>query len=96
MSAKTRRVQSFAGISISRSSVLQSRTISPGSRRNLQDAVKVGDTVEILSMGVSAEVIAVSDDRQLTLQAGIMKVSAREDEVFLLENQKKKKITVPV
>ena len=47
--------------------------------------VKVGDTVEILSMGVKAAVLAISEDRQLNLQAGIMKVTAREDEVYLLE-----------
>ncbi|NLV87363.1 MAG: hypothetical protein GX025_09150 [Clostridiales bacterium] len=48
--------------------------------------VKAGDTVQLLSMGVKAQVISVSPDRNLTLQAGIMKVTAREDEVFLLEN----------
>jgi len=52
--------------------------------------VKVGDAVEILSMGVKAHVLAISDDRQLNLQAGIMKVTAREDEVYLLENQNAK------
>lgn len=49
--------------------------------------VRVGDTVELISMGVKASVLAISDDRALTLQAGIMKVTAREDEVYLLENQ---------
>lgn len=66
----------------------------PGQPKKSARPVKIGDTVEILSMGVSAEVVAVSEDRQLSLQAGIMKVSAREDEVFLLENQKKKKTAV--
>ncbi|NCC67473.1 MAG: endonuclease MutS2, partial [Clostridia bacterium] len=56
--------------------------------------VKIGDTVEIKSMGVKAEVIEISEDRTLTLQAGIMKVNAREDEVYLLENQKKSKPAV--
>lgn len=49
--------------------------------------VKAGDTVEILSMGVKASVISVSDDRTLQLQAGVMKVTAREDEVYLLSDQ---------
>lgn len=52
--------------------------------------VKVGDSVEIISMGVKAQVLAISDDRQLSLQAGIMKVAAREDEVYLLEGQNTK------
>ena len=49
--------------------------------------VKVGDTVQIKSMGVKAEVLSVSSDRVLSLRAGIMNVSAREDEVLLLEGQ---------
>ena len=51
-------------------------------------AIEAGDTVEIRSMGVKATVLSVSPDRILQLQAGIMKVSAREDEVLLLEGQK--------
>lgn len=50
--------------------------------------IEVGDVVEIRSMGVKATVLSVSPDRTLQLQAGIMKVSAREDEVLLLEHQK--------
>ena len=57
---------------------------------------KVGDAVEILSMGVKADVIFIDDDRNITLQAGIMKVTAREDEVYVLEQQSaaKKKAAV--
>ena len=54
--------------------------------------VKVGDMVEILSMGVKATVTAVSNDRVLTLRAGIMNVTAKEDEVYLLENEKPVKV----
>ncbi len=50
--------------------------------------VQVGDTVQIKSMGVKATVLSVAPDRTLQLQAGIMKVSAREDEVLLLEEAK--------
>ena len=50
--------------------------------------VEVGDTVQLRSMGVKATVLSVSADRVLQLQAGILKVSAREDEVILLEKQK--------
>ncbi|MFB0919634.1 MAG: Smr/MutS family protein, partial [Oscillospiraceae bacterium] len=49
--------------------------------------VRAGDTVEILSMGVTASVITVSEDRVLTLQAGIIKTTAREDEVYLIEEK---------
>jgi len=57
--------------------------------------IKVGDTVKIKSMGVSAEVLAISEDRTLSLRAGIMSVSAKEDDVLLMENstpEVKKKI----
>ena len=49
--------------------------------------VKVGDTVQIKSMGIKATVLSISSDRVLSLRAGIMNVSAREDEVLLLEGQ---------
>ena len=50
--------------------------------------LQVGDTVQIKSMGVRATVLSIAPDRTLQLQAGIMKVSAREDEVLLLEEAK--------
>ena len=50
--------------------------------------VQVGDVVEIKSMGVKAEVLSVSKDRNLTLKAGIMTVSVPESDVFLLEGEK--------
>ena len=53
--------------------------------------VEVGDTVQIKSMGVKAEVVAISADRTLTLRAGIMNVTAREDEVLLLEGERSEK-----
>ena len=56
-------------------------------RHEAQRPVKAGDTVEILSMGVKAQVLSVSDDGQLTLQAGIMKVTLSASEVSLLESE---------
>ena len=50
--------------------------------------VRAGDTVQIKSMGMKATVISKSDDGILTLRAGIMNVTAKEDEVLLLENEK--------
>ena len=44
--------------------------------------------MQIRSMGVKATVLSVAPDRTLQLQAGIMKVSAREDEVLLLNEAK--------
>lgn len=52
--------------------------------------IEAGDTVQIKSMGLKAEVISVSADRILTLRAGIMNVSAKEDEVLLIEEERTK------
>ena len=43
--------------------------------------------MEIRSMGVQAEVVSVSADRTLTLKAGRMTVTAKENEVYLLEGK---------
>ena len=52
--------------------------------------LQAGDTVRIKAMGVKAEVISVNKDGTVNLKAGIMNVTAREDEVLLLEGEKKK------
>ncbi len=51
---------------------------------------KAGDTVEILSLGTKADVISVGDDGMLTLQAGIMKITAKANEVRVIEKPKAK------
>ena len=60
--------------------------------------VRAGDTVEIKSMGVKAEVIEVNPDGTLNLKAGIMTVKAKPDEVYLIEGhtakQKKQSVTL--
>ena len=51
--------------------------------------VRVGDTVQLRRMGdIKATVTAISADRTLTLRAGIMNVTAKEQDVYLLENEK--------
>ena len=49
--------------------------------------VLVGDTVEILKLGTKASVIAINKDGTYQLQAGIMKMTVKPDEVYLLENE---------
>ncbi|MCD8321442.1 MAG: endonuclease MutS2 [Oscillospiraceae bacterium] len=56
--------------------------------------IKAGDTVELLSAGLKADVIKVNDNGTLYLQAGIMKVTASPQEVRLVENAPKKKQAV--
>ncbi len=49
--------------------------------------ILVGDTVELLKLGTKASVISINKDGSLELQAGIMKLKAKKDEVYLLEQQ---------
>ena len=49
--------------------------------------ILVGDTVELLKLGTKANVIAINKDGTLQLQAGILKMTAAPDEVYLLENE---------
>ena len=48
-------------------------------------AILVGDTVELLKLGTKASVIAINKDGTLQLQAGILKMTAKQEEVYLLE-----------
>ncbi len=45
-----------------------------------------GDVVELLKMGTQAEVIAVNKDGSLQLQAGILKITAKQEEVRVVED----------
>ncbi len=49
--------------------------------------ILVGDTVELLKLGTKASVIAINKDGSFLLQAGILKVTAKKDEIYLLENE---------
>ena len=49
--------------------------------------ILVGDTVELLKLGAKASVIAINRDGTYQLQAGMLKLTARPDEVYLLENE---------
>ena len=49
--------------------------------------ILVGDTVELLKLGTKASVLAINKDGTYQLQAGIMKLTAKADEIYLLENE---------
>ena len=61
----------------------QKKTERPEPKR----PVLVGDTVELLKLGTKASVIAINKDGTYQLQAGILKLTAKPDEVYLLENE---------
>ena len=54
--------------------------------------IMVGDTVELLKLGTKASVLAINKDGTYQLQAGILKVTAKADEIYLLENENPYKV----
>lgn len=49
--------------------------------------ILVGDTVELLKLGTKASVLAINKDGTYQLQAGILKLTAKVDEIYLLEQE---------
>ena len=49
-------------------------------------SILIGDTVELLKLGTKASVIGINKDGTFQLQAGILKMNAKADEIYLLEN----------
>ncbi len=54
--------------------------------------ILVGDTVELLKLGTRASVIAINKDGTYQLQAGILKMNAKKDEIYLLEQENPYKV----
>ena len=69
----------------------------PEEEKKSSRPLRPGDTVSIRAMGVKAEVLSIDKDGNVTLKAGIMTVTAKEEELLLLENESadKKKTAVP-
>ncbi|MEA4964470.1 MAG: endonuclease MutS2 [Oscillospiraceae bacterium] len=65
---------------------------TPKARPQPSRAPRVGDTVELIKLGTRATVLEVHKDGALQLQAGILKVTARPEEVYLLENEQQKQV----
>ncbi len=49
--------------------------------------IMVGDTVELLKLGTKASVIAINKDGTYQLQAGVLKLNAKKDELYLLDQE---------
>ena len=62
----------------------------PGEEKKSSRAVRVGDVVEIISIGMKAEVIEANPDGTLSLRSGMMTARAKQSEVFLLEGAQSK------
>ena len=64
------------------------RSVQPKKERPKPSrGILVGDTVELLKLGTKASVIGINKDGSLQLQAGILKMTAAPEEVYLLENE---------
>lgn len=48
--------------------------------------ILIGDTVELLKLGTKASVIGINKDGTYQLQAGVLKMTVKADEIYLLEN----------
>lgn len=69
----------------SQSKVKAKQPEKPAEDKKSAREVRAGDTVEIKSMGVKAEVVDVNPDGSLNLRAGIMNVKLKPDDVYLIE-----------
>lgn len=71
-----------------------SGTAPEAQRPTASRPIRVGDTVELVRFGTRASVLDINKDGSFLLQAGIMKITAQADEVYLIEetNQQAKKI----
>ena len=49
--------------------------------------IRLGDTVELLKLGTKASVIQINKDGTYMLQAGILKMTVKPEEIYLLENE---------
>ena len=54
--------------------------------------IKAGDTVELIKLGSRATVLAINKDGTYALQAGILKINAKADELYLIENAENKSV----
>ena len=59
--------------------------LPPQEEKKSARRLRPGDTVQIKAMGVKAQVLSVSKEGAVTLKAGIMTVTAAENELLLLE-----------
>ena len=59
--------------------------LPPQEEKKSARALRPGDAVQIKAMGVKAQVLSISRDGTVNLKAGIMNVTAKEDELLLLE-----------
>ena len=65
-------------------------------KKTMSRAIEAGDTVELLKLGTTAKVLQVNRDGSLNLQAGALKLTAKQNEVDLIEQTEPKKTVRPL
>lgn len=50
-------------------------------------SILIGDTVELLKLGTKASVVGINKDGTYQLQAGVLKLTAKANEIYLLEQE---------
>lgn len=70
--------------------LLVNRTVRKQSKTTRN--ILVGDTVELIKLGTKANVININKDGTFELQAGILKMNVKPDEVYLLEESQQTSI----
>ena len=94
MKKQAKKTQDFQAANQQRTEIrrLINETESRTQARKQQEAppptrpAVAGDVVELVKMGTQAEVIGVSKDGTLQLQAGILKITAKQEEVRVVED----------
>ena len=77
-------------LNLAEESVRSREPVAAPQRREPSRPIRAGDTVQLLSTGSRAEVIAVNGNGTLSLQAGIVKLTVKASEVELVEQPGKK------
>ncbi len=94
MKKQAKKTQDFQAVNQQRSEVrrLINETERRTQERRQEEAppptrpAVAGDIVELVKMGTQAEVVSVGKDGTLQLQAGILKITAKQDEVRVVED----------
>lgn len=82
-----RQTELRRGLNNAEDKLSQKAAVQPSEKKVSARPPKAGDTVELLKLGTRATVLSVNKDGSLLIQAGIMKVTVKPAEVYLLPQQ---------
>lgn len=82
-----RQTELRRGLNNAEDKLSQKATVQPSEKKVSARPPEAGDTVELLKLGTRATVLSANKDGSLLIQAGIMKVTVKPAEVYLLPQQ---------